>query len=801
MSDILSGNSTSLRRVASDIPRDLETIINKAMSHSPDARYQTAQEFEADLNRYLQGKPVLARRISSLEVAWRWCLRNRAKASLFGLLTALLFAFAVGGPVVAIREAKRAREQAAIADRQRHEAYDAAMGRAHDHIEHGEIDQAVALLKEYLPGRDGAPEDYRSFEWFELAQRCQRRLEALEIGTTFPVAALAVSLNGDIAAAPFDNGPVVFDAQTGARKWPLEQRAIGLRGLAFSADGRHLISVGVDGQLKVWDATSGSMLFAMELASEADSVTAIADGTIAVGLSPTNTDTFPRSNVVSIEKYQILDGETGIDVKRLGSIIGPRGGARSLASSPDGQLIAAGSEDGILRVWNISTGDLLHEFAEFGGPVRSVAFSPSGSLVCGGGGIYKGEWLSGEAIVYDVTTRHKVVDIHPKEIVEAVIFPTDDQFATAGSDHNISLWRTDSGEPVERINSHADKIGCLAFESTSRSLISGSEDNFVRVWKLNERMPLSRVSKTSTNTHIHDLAFSPNNQLLASVSDDRSVRLWNPKEGSLVKTLGTTAHDGFGIDFSPDGKQLVTISSEWPVNRSLPSELAFWNVDSGVVNRFPLPKSFGGRSVAFAPSGKHVAVADNDGRESGRLFLWNIAEARVEKEIGSRRGFHVEFSQDGQLITTPGGLWTYPTLNNVFTLPSSEFACDISPDNMLFVASDKKSNDVVLYSANSGEEIKRLRGHKDIVIHASFSHDGRRIVTAGQRGIIVIWNVETGNEIVRYRDHQYWVWCAQFSHDDRVLASALGGRSFLPGIVIRRALDEQTARTLLEGRQ
>lgn len=318
-----------LRKVASDIPRDLETVITKAIAPNALGRYQSTAEFGADLSRFVEGKPVLARRASIVEVAARWCVRNRFQAAFLSLLSVLLLTLAIGGPLVAVHQARIAREQAAVAEKQRQELYDQHMARAHEHIEYGEIKQAADILRRYLPG-NGNRTDYRSFEWYEMLYRCRRRLEAVTIPMGFPCKALAVSPSGDIAVRTFFEGPVVFDGVTYQRKWTTndaeedERHNGNVTGIAYTADGRYVLSVGIDMTLRVWTAAAGQHVHTEELTHEPISIAASASGILAVGTNYSRDSGFPRNNPVPVLLYQLRETPAGsphqITLEKVGEL-------------------------------------------------------------------------------------------------------------------------------------------------------------------------------------------------------------------------------------------------------------------------------------------------------------------------------------------------------------------------------------------------------------------------------------------------------------------------------------------------
>jgi serine/threonine protein kinase len=192
------------------IPRDLETVVLKAMAKEPGRRYPTAAALAEDLRRFLADRPILARRSSAWERTRRWCRRNPLPASLVAAVLLVLLAGIAASSFFAIRANERAtqalaNEEAANTQRGIAEAnekaakanellarrrfYAAQVNLAHQAYEAGDLARALAILETQRPRFD--EEDLRTFEWYCLWQLCHQRLRfswQLKSGNTYAVA-------------------------------------------------------------------------------------------------------------------------------------------------------------------------------------------------------------------------------------------------------------------------------------------------------------------------------------------------------------------------------------------------------------------------------------------------------------------------------------------------------------------------------------------------------------------------------------------------------------------------------------
>ena len=286
-------------------------------------------------------------------------------------------------------------------------------------------------------------------------------------------------------------------------------------------------------------------------------------------------------------------------------------GVWAVAFSPDGRLVASGSGDETVKLWDPATGAVRRTLEGHSGRVWAVAFSPDGRLVASGSGDETVKlWDPATGAVRRTLEGHS-------EGVWAVAFSPDGRLVASGSgDETVKLWDPATGAVRRTLEGHSEGVWAVAFSPDGRLVASGSGDETVKLWD-----PATGAVRRTLEGHsgrVGAVAFSPDGRLVASGSGDETVKLWDPATGAVRRTLEGHSGRVGAVAFSPDGRLVASGSGDETVK--------LWDPATGAVRRTLEGHSGWVGAVAFSPDGRLVASGSGD----KTVRLWTSILDRVQ---------------------------------------------------------------------------------------------------------------------------------------------------------------------------
>lgn len=614
------------------------------------------------------------------------------------------------------------------------------------------------------------------------------------------------SPDGTRLAVGTDVGVWLYDVPNGKETTLFTEHTAQVNALAFSKDGKMLASSGYTNPvIQLWDLDTLSKLSSFTLAARHDSVTVVAfsdDSTTLVSLDTlgdiiywdVNTNS-KVSDAKNIGSYEVAALSENGSILAIGDKDGEKihvwetakgrwrvtfrghvnffkegpdadekeADIRALAFTPDGKMLASGSEDKTVQLWNTQNGAKIATFKGHEGWVTTVALTADGGTVASGDAdrVIK---------IWDVDTeREHAMLIGHKNTINALAFapegasPYSGCLASGSADGTIRFWDPETGRELATFTTgHTEWVKAVAFSKDGATLTSAGHNGNVDVWSLMTRRELITFT-TATAGHsdlVKFAVFSPNSRFFAtqgysgpiafdaygwgvrySFKGRSSMQLWNVGIGTNEELRGISqqiADTTETLKFSPDSKMLATRG---------PKNIQAWNMETGIElfhintgNPFPRQLMFSSDRTLLAAYGPH-----------GVPRVWDTGTRSEFPTFTTERAKSLAFSPDGATLAL--GHRNSITLWNVTKTGMQErkmIHSNIRPFNhVLLFSPDGKilldaywsgRSSLQLWAVDTGRSLGVLSGHTEPIETLVFSPDEKTLASGSQDGTVLLWD-------------------------------------------------------------
>jgi eukaryotic-like serine/threonine-protein kinase len=755
------------RQLDGKVPRDLETIVLKALAKDPRDRFGSALELAAELRLFVDNRPIQSRPIPQYQQFWRWCRRNPWLATANVTAAVLTTVLAIVSTVAAF--IYRDRNHRAVADNQRieranNDAREQLFGAFEARARAGRFSRRMgqrfdglsALTKAASIGRDLNLPRERIDALRDEAIACLALPDLKPIGRDIPLPQGAFMYAFDSSmtryALRFLDGTIqvrrVADDQEIARFQARGDREIGV--FSLSPDGRYLATRhNPDRSLTVWDV-------------ERDTVALNDPGPVsceAAEFSPDSRRIGVGHEDAEVVMFDLATGRPGV---RFRVPAGPR----DLAFQADGAQIAVLYDEklsGFCRIFEADSGRLSRSFPlRFAGD-GSIAWSPDGATLA----IAHAQKI----YVWDITTgtRRLTLEGSTNFGITTAFHPAGTLLASNCWEGRLRIWDLVLGRPWLSVTAGD---GFVTMSRDGR-IILRHEDKLTtyQIDPAQEYRTLVHEPFWNANVAYQRPSIRHDGRVLAVGTNYGGVLLWDLDLGTELAALpiGVSHH----VMFEPSGDLLTSGASgvnRWPTQldldrgefrigppRQLPLPAGPCAIDEdrlgkivalahfkdahvltpkGEIRVDPLDDC---RSVAVSPNGEFLATGNHS---VGGVRVWRIQDAGEVAKLPIDGGDGVLFSPDERLLMTraPCRLWTVGTWREARQIGGIGHC--FSPNGRIVVVVDP-SRAIRLVEAASGRALARLES-PDLcgVGDATFSPDGSRlVVTSNDPRAVHVWDL------------------------------------------------------------
>ncbi|KAF3219629.1 hypothetical protein TWF106_007052 [Orbilia oligospora] len=489
----------------------------------------------------------------------------------------------------------------------------------------------------------------------------------------------------------------------------------------------------------------------------------------------------------------------------------------SLAFSANGGLLASGSFDRTVRVWDVATGALLHVFRGHRSAIGDVILYTvdGGEFVAStsNDGTVKLWGVTNGALVRTLVYIGRVIALAPAKYGNTVVL------ASVSEDGRVRIWDVTDGALVRVLEGHKRDVNTVAFSGDGKMLASGSDDETAIIW---DAITGELLHMLEFNSPVKRITFSTNVNILAIVDRDGTVGMADAITGGLLWRLDLNTGMIVGMRFSTDERKLVLVSETGTIQALDVATSAIVEEYEGSggseFSRVALSKheeilastgNRGGVKIMEMRIGCSLSGSQKSGKRTARVQglaisddgktlasvsanvevnVWDLATGDLRRTMKINRGndsyWKIAVSPDGKLVAldleTPSGdysivVWNTITgdrLQRLQAISYKSIECIVFSPNDEMIASSSRDCRIRIWNTSTWELLHVLQEHTDGVNQIAFAPDSKTLASASDDRTVRVWDLVTGTLLQTLNGHSSPVEGVAFSGDGKLLASA-----------------------------